>query len=412
MNKINVLFMQSQDYFGSDSMIHSLMMRHFDRERVNVYAACNYGSSKGKSASLKALEAIPNLHVRPTHFGTSVNFRPKQQIVKDTLIGGVPAVKSLGGLVRYAKKHKIDIIHGTEKPRDAFYGLLLARLVGARSIVHLHVKVDTWMSPLTRFAMRHADALIGVSPFVAESAISKGYPRHKVHYVLNSLEAHRWDPTIDGGGVRQEFGIARDVPVLAIISRLFPWKGHSELLKALRQVKEQGYDFKLLLVGEDDPRATPGQRSYMAELKQLAQSLNLADRVIFTGFRKDIAQILSASDVFAMPSFEEPCAVAYLEAMAMRKPVVALESGGTPRLIDHGKAGLLSTPYDVEQLAANIITLLQNPESRVQMGTYARERVEEYFTPTRMADDVLQVYSKLLAIRDEQQYVSTNLSSN
>ena len=122
MRKISVLFMQSQSYFGSDSMIHSLIMRHLDRSRVDVHVACNEGDGQNKSPALKALEAIPDLHVRPTNFGPTVNSRSKSDIARD-LLGGPAALASLGGLIAYAKKNHIDIVHGTEKPRDAFYGV-------------------------------------------------------------------------------------------------------------------------------------------------------------------------------------------------------------------------------------------------------------------------------------------------
>jgi glycosyltransferase involved in cell wall biosynthesis len=403
MPTTNVLFMQSQSFFGSDSMIHSLVMRHLDRSAYTVHAACNLGSPGAPSASIQALEQIPNLHLRPTHFGASINFRTKKQIAQDTITGAVPALRSMAGLVRYAKRHQIDIIHGTEKPRDAFYGYLLARLVGAACIIHLHVGIDhSWMSPLTQYAMRHADGLLGVSGFVAESARRTGYDSRRIYHVVNSVDAARWDPNTDGSRVRQEYGIAPDTVVLSILARVFPWKGHTQLLQALAQIKPQFGNFKLLLVGEDDIRATPGHQSYMGELRNLTRELGLEDHVVFTGFRRDVPQILAASDVYAMPSYEEPCAVAFLEAMAMSRPVIALDSGGTSQLVDHGRAGLLSKPYDIDELATNILTLLRDGELRREMGAYARRRVEEHYTPQRLAGEVAQVYAQVLAARGKQ----------
>jgi glycosyltransferase involved in cell wall biosynthesis len=302
----------------------------------------------------------------------------------------------LGGLVAYAKKHRIDIVHGTEKPRDAFYGFLLARSVGARAVTHLHVKVEGWISPLVRWAMKHDDGLIAVSRFVAESAVGMGYSSKRTHYVLNSLDPTRWDQPTDRAAVRRELGIPDDTVLLAIISRLFPWKGHTELLQALAKVKPEFPSFRLLIVGEDDPRATPGGGSYMADLKRLTAELGLEQNVIFTGFRSDIAALLSASDIFTMPTFEEPCAVAFLEAMAMRKPVVALDSGGTPQLVAHGESGLLSPPKDIDQLAANLLTMMRDPAMRERMGACGRDRVERLFNPKRLADEVENVYRKIL----------------
>jgi glycosyltransferase involved in cell wall biosynthesis len=391
MRKINVLFMQSQGYFGSDSMIHSLIMRNLDRDRVNVHVAC----PERECPAREAMSKIPDIQLRPTEFGPSSDVKTKKELLRE-MSYAVPGISSLGGLVAYAKKHRIDVVHGTEKPRDALYGVFLARLVGARCVTHMHVKIEDWISQRVRWAMRQDDALLGVSEFVARSAVAKGYPANKVYYVLNSLDATKWDPQTDGTGVRKEFGIADDVPVLAILARLFPWKGHADLLKALAKAKTSVPNFKLLIAGEDDPRATPGGGSYMAELKTLAGELGLHDNVIFTGFRSDIAQILAASDVFAMPTFEEPCAVAFLEAMAMRKPTVALDSGGTPQLVDHGKAGFLSPPNDIDQLAANLVTMLSDRGLRERMGEYARARVLEYFTPKRLAREVEEVYRHVL----------------
>ena len=216
--------------------------------------------------------------------------------------------------------------------------------------------------------MRKADGIIGVSAFVQQSAIAFGYPAEKVFYVLNSIDASRWDPTTDGTAVRAEFGIAQDMPLLAVISRLFHWKGHTELLKALAIVKQTNPHFRLLLVGADDARGAPGRGSYTAELRQLSHDLGLDEQVIFTGFRKDVQQLLAATDIYTMPSFEEPCAVAYLEAMAMSKPVIALDSGGTPQLIDQGKDGLLSAPHDIDGLAKNILMVLDDPSLWARMG--------------------------------------------
>ena len=88
--------------------------------------------------------------------------------------------------------------------------------------------------------------------------------------------------------------------------------------------------------------------------------------------RSDIAELLAACDVFALPSFEEPFGLVFAEAMAMKRPVVALANGGTPEVVEHGKCGLLSPPGDIDALAANLIRLLDNPELRTQFGEHGR----------------------------------------
>ena len=80
-------------------------------------------------------------------------------------------------------------------------------------------------------------------------------------------------------------------------------------------------------------------------LREQARELGIEKNVIFTGPRSDIAELLAACDVFALPSFEEPFGLVFAEAMAMKRPVVALANGGTPEVVEHGKCGLLSSSW-------------------------------------------------------------------
>jgi len=195
-----------------------------------------------------------------------------------------------------------------------------------------------------------------------------------------------------------------DIPVFAIIARAVPWKGHELLLQALSTIKEELPDFRLLVVGKDDPGSLPkGSRSYLAVLKEKAVELGIGQQVIFTGPRSDIQAILAASDLYTMPTLEEPCALAILEAMAMKKPVVALDSGGTREVVEDGQSGLLSAPGEREQLAENILSLVNDPVRRRRMGEYARQRIEEYFNPQRLANDVERVYRTVLGEAVEPQ---------
>jgi glycosyltransferase involved in cell wall biosynthesis len=136
--------------------------------------------------------------------------------------------------------------------------------------------------------------------------------------------------------------------------------------------------------------------SFTAELKDLARELGIADAVVFTGERSDIPEIMAACDVFTMPSFEEPFGLVFLEAMAMRKPVVSLDNGGTPEVVEHGRSGLLSSNGNIEALAANIVMLARDRELRARMGAYGRAQVLARFTAQRMARDAGEAYRAIL----------------
>jgi len=397
LEPVRVMFMQSQTYFGADSLIHSLLMRHLDRKSTAVHVACNAGSPAAPSAAYAALSGVPDLSIVPMSFGPTVNSRTRAEVARAAATSALPAALDLTRLVAYVRRNHIEIIHCTEKPRDAFYGYLLARAAGAKCIIHLHVKVEGWMSPLTRWAMRHCDGLVGVSDFVAGSAVAGGFDAGRVHSVLNGLDAEEWCASVPATDIRAEFGVPPERPLIAIMSRLFPWKGHSQLLEALAEVKRAGRDFTLLIVGDDDPRATPGGGRYSTELHRLVAELDLTDQVVFTGFRSDASAIMAACDIYAMPTFEEPFGMVFLEAMALAKPVVSLDSGGVPEVVEDGMTGLLSPPEDIAALARNVERLIDDEALRRTLGANGRARALEHFGPDRLAADMERVYRRVLA---------------
>jgi glycosyltransferase involved in cell wall biosynthesis len=215
-----------------------------------------------------------------------------------------------------------------------------------------------------------------------------------VHTVLNGIDLTDWDPAIDGSGIRHEFGVPAGAPLLASVSRLFLKKGQRELVQAFARVLREVPDAWLLVVGADAMEVHGG--SFTAELKVLARELGVAERVVFTGGRSDVPRVMAACDVFTMPSWEEPFGLVFLEAMAMRKPVVSLNDGGTPEVVEHGRSGLLSPHADIGAMSANIVSLLKDKALRDRMGAYGRARVLDYFTAGRMARDAAIEYEAML----------------
>jgi glycosyltransferase involved in cell wall biosynthesis len=393
-SKTGVLFVNSPEWPGADTFIHTSIMRGLDRSRYEVHVACAPSAPGAQMSTLEEFSAIPDLRVRLTKFGPSLsNVRGPARGLR-LLREALPTVASYAGLARYIRKQRIAVLHATDRPRDAVSCVLLSRLTGAKSVVHVHVKCAEWMGRSVRWAFGQADALVGVSDFVARSLVDNGYAPTKTHAVLNAIDIASWDSRLDGSGVRSALGIPPDALVIACAARLFRGKGQDHVIRALAEVRRQVPAVRLLVIGEDDRQAM--QTSFRAELQQLVTDLSLSREVIFTGHRSDMPSLMAASDVFALASREEPFGLVYLEAMAMKKPVVALASGGTLEIIEHGKSGLLSTPGDEAAFAADLITLLRDPAMRRRMGEYGRLQVETRFTPGRMARDTEDIYDALL----------------
>jgi len=391
--KVRVLFLHSgtRAPLGADTWIQLLIMRHLDRTKHEVHLACAPGTAQEPTPTLSAARTISALAVQTVNLGPELFARSRLGRLR-AAAETAPAVWNLAALALYIKKHDIQILHTSDRPRDAAACALLARVTGAKCVVHVHVTYGDWMSRMLRWSLGQADALIGVSKFVAQSLVNGGYPAGKTHAALNAIIPADWDYTLDPAPVRRELGLAEDALVMICIARIFRAKGQYELISAMGRLKQELPHLKLLVVGADYPLGT----HHSEELRELARREGVSGNVIFTGTRSDVSRLIAASDFLAMPSFEEPFGLVFAEAMAMKKPVIALDNGGAPEVVDHEKDGLLSPHGDVDALAANIRRLALDPALRRAMGEYGRSQVETRFVPERLAADVARIYGDLV----------------
>lgn len=375
---------------GADTWLHAQIIRKVDRTRFDVVAACVTGPPDQPTPCYEVFRSVTDVELVPIDFGPELSTSTSRSRLR-TIIDTLPAVTSFLRLARLVRRRRISLIHTSDRPRDAALCVLLARVTRARCIVHVHVGYGEWMSPLLKWSFRRADALIAISEFVAGTLVDSGHRPERIHVVLNGIDTDRWKPEIGGDEVRNEFGIDAAAPIVLTVCRLFEAKGPRQLIEALPSLREQHPDVRLFIVGGEL------QTGFRRELEDLSRDLGLDTNVIFTGRRADIPQLMAAADIYAMPSQWEPFGLVYAEAMAMRLPVVALDNGGTPEVVAHGKTGLLSSLGDQQALTANLSALLADPDRRRCMGERGRALVLGRFGLARMARDVERVYEKLTA---------------
>ena len=391
-SKIAVLFIHTatRPPLGADTWVQSQIISGLDKSRHDVHVACARGTADEPTPTFEVMRVIPGIRIVP------VNFGQEQESIRGgkvaTLLGSLPSPASFVKLVIHARRHRIDVIHTTDRPRDAFLSVIIARLVRATCIIHTHVGFDaTWMSKMLQWSLRRANGLIAISDYVASTLVAGGHDPARVHVVLNAIDIARWNPGVGRDERRQELGYSPGDTVVITVCRLFASKGPSELLRAFAIAHAGHADLRLLVVGIEM------QQGFLSELTQLAADLGVDGRVVFTGQRNDVPSLMAAADIFAMPSRGEPFGLVYLEAMATQLPVVALNDGGTPEVVTHGLDGLLCEPDDIEGLAANLTALIDDPEQRRRLGRHGREQVESRFSIERMARDTEAVY-RLLAL--------------
>lgn len=393
---LRVLFIVAQPQSTPAISVHANLMRFLDPERVEVHAiypkAADTVSLGGGRSVLDVLPQERHIQLQPVEFGPARR-AGAGRFGAELALRAAPIVQDALRVRRMVAELGVDVIHCEYGMLNGPYGLMLARTTAARYLVHLHAPFGSWLRPPSAYAIRQADAVIPVSDWVARGVAAAGVPDERIHTVLNGIDLSRWDPEVSGETVRRELNVSQDAPLVVQIAQLAAWKRQHLLIDAFRRVVERHSDARLLLVGEEQGPA----EGYRRQLQDQVSEAGLEERVIFAGRRVDVDQVLAAADIFCLPSVDDPCALAHLEAMAMRRPVVSVRAGGAPELISDGKTGLLGPADDPEALAANLSILIDAPRLREEMGDRGRRRVAENFTVQRMAAEMEEVYRSLAA---------------
>ncbi len=187
--------------------------------------------------------------------------------------------------------------------------------------------------------------------------------------------------------LRAAWGATPDDFVIGIVARLKPVKGHRYLLDAMAQVRD--LPVKLVVIGEGPLHA---------ELTAQVQTLGIADRVHFAGFREDVLTLLPSLDCVCMASLSEALPYAVLEAASYARPLLCTAVGGLATLLQEGVTARLVPAQDSAALAEGIRSLVTDPQSARQLGINAYQMVAERFSQTVMLKKILQVYDKAIGI--------------
>lgn len=187
------------------------------------------------------------------------------------------------------------------------------------------------------------------------------------------------------GDVKQEREVDNDV-VIGIVARLSEEKGHNELLTAFSALAGVYKNIRLLIVGEGPLRK---------ELESRSEKLGINDKVIFTGFQKDINKYLEMMDIFVLPSRTEGLGISVLEAMAKGLPVIATRVGGIPEIVDNNKTGILVDYKRIDQLVSALSCLIENRDIRLEYGKRGQEKVTNRFSYGKFINEHYDLYISL-----------------
>src|SRR4051794_17563071 len=278
-----------------------------------------------------------------------------------------------------AREHRAEIIHSTLSTASWWSGWL-ERFGGPPSIGH----VQGFTSALWH---RYQTHLLAVSDAVKQHLVNQGISAERFTVLHNAMSPDDFYATRDPLIVRAEHGAEADTPVVGTFAHLSSKKGHFDLFAAMPAVLREMPKTQFWIVG---------QGQLWRELHDIAEKTGVMSNVRFLGFRRDIANLMNAIDVMALPSRREPCALVYVEAALSQKPCIACRSGGAPESIEDGQTGLLVPTGDSAAITASLLLLLTNRDRARRMGQAAYERAVGLFSWDRFIYTLEQVYERVL----------------
>ena len=296
-------------------------------------------------------------------------------------------------------RHDINMIHGHDYKSDLF-AYIIRRLMWKRPIA-LVSTAHAWVMlgrkgefyrQLDLFLMKRFDHLFAVSKATQDEMVAAGIPESKITVLYNGIDTEAWSRVHVKTTLRQDLGIAESSPIVGYVGRIMPEKDLETWIRSAALVAERYPKAKFILVGEGRDGTT------LDELKALAESLGIANQLIFPGFRRDLPRVYSAFDVFVMSSLREGLPNSILEAMALGVPVVTTDVAGAKELVVNEDTGFVVDQKDHRNLAASILKILDHDSLRTRMGQAGRQRVETEFSFLQRLRKIEDQYGRILGI--------------
>lgn len=294
-------------------------------------------------------------------------------------IGGKANLLAVSRLHRAAKEFDAQLLHSHLSSASWWCGWL-EQFGGPPSVGHVHGFTSlSWH--------RMQSHLIACSHAVKRDLVERGIPAGQVSVMHCPVDPTDVAATRSPASVRDELGASASTKVVGTFAHLSEKKGYRELVEAAAVVIRELPDCQFWCCGEGPLRE---------ELESRSRALGISDRFRLLGFRNDVADLMGAIDVMALPSHREPFGLVYVEAALCECPTIACDRGGAPEIVVPGETGLLVPPRSPDSLASAILEVLGDAALASRMGRHGNERCRELFGWDNYLRDLCELYDRVI----------------
>jgi len=324
-------------------------------------------------------------------------------ILEPTMVRELNPIKDLLALIRLTqlmRRGRYAIVH-THSSKAGILGRWAAKLAGVPIIVHTvhgwahherqHPLLRAYYILLEKLTLPITDQMIAVTSKDIDKGLRDGIGKSTNYLIIRSgIELERFGhPQVPREATRAAWGIPQEATVVGSVTRLSPQKAPLDFVQAAALVARDYPDTYFVMVGDGPLRQ---------EVEALATQLGIADRLVLTGLRRDVPELLAAFDLFALSSLWEGLPRVLPQAMATSLPIVATACDGSAEAIEEGVNGFLVPPGEPAVLAQRLCQLIAQPRLAQQMGAAGYARVQE-FSDRGMVSAIANLYTKLLAAK-------------
>jgi glycosyltransferase involved in cell wall biosynthesis len=306
---------------------------------------------------------------------------------------GLAQISAARKIAGFCRQNKIQLID-CQSSRAHQLGLMVKYLVPEiKLVVHRRVDYPPGNSWANRFKYINPkiDRYIAISAAIGEVLKTYGVPASQITVVRSAVDAgpfQNQNRTAARNALIAELSFIPEVPIIGNVAYITEQKGHDTLVRALGILKSKGIAFQAFIAGDGDLREAN---------ERLSRELNLGPESLrFLGIRKDVPELLAASDIFALSSNDEGLGTSLLDAVHSGCTLVGTAVGGIPEIIHHEKTGLISPARDPESFARNLERLLLSPTLRKDLADNAKTFVDEEFSLKKMVEGNLENYRQLI----------------